>query len=64
VTQVYGVDYPAELTVSGLAFVRQHDMTPQAMIDQLPSKEQAIFRKLYAGKMAQSLYRLYEYHSI
>lgn len=64
VTQVYGADYPAELTVSGLLFVRQHDMTPQSMIDQLPSKEQAIFRKLYAGKMAQKLYRLYEYHSI
>ena len=64
VTQVYGVDHPAELTVSGLLFVKEHDMTPQPMIDQLPEKEKAIFRRLYAGKMAQSLYRLYEYHSI
>jgi len=64
VTQVYGVDHPAELTVSGLLFVKEHDMTPQPMIDQLPEKERAIFRRLYAGKMAQSLYRLYEYHSI
>lgn len=64
VTRVYGVDHPAELTVSGLLFVRQHDMTPQLMIDQLQSKEQAIFRKLYAGKTSQKLYRLYEYHSI
>ncbi|MBQ4582078.1 MAG: class I SAM-dependent methyltransferase [Oscillospiraceae bacterium] len=64
VTQVYGVDHPAELTVSGLLFVQQHDMTPQSMIDQLPEKEQAVFRKLYAGKTSQKLYRLYEYRSI
>ena len=64
VTQVYGVDYPAELTVSGLAFVRQHEMTPQHMIDRLQGREKAVFRRLYAGKMAQKLYRLYEYHSI
>ena len=64
VTRVYGVDHPAELTVSGLAFVQQHDMTPQHMIDQLPTKEQGIFRKLYAGKTSQTLYRLYEYRSI
>ena len=64
VTRVYGVDHPAELTVSGLLFVQQHDMTPQSMIDQLPEKEQGIFRKLYAGKTSQKLYRLYEYRSI
>ena len=64
VTRVYGVDHPAELTVSGLAFVQQHDMTPQSMIDRLPEKEQPVFRKLYAGKTSQKLYRLYEYHSI
>ena len=64
VTRVYGVDHPAELTVSGLAFVQQHDMTPQHMIDQLPTKEQPVFRKLYAGKTSQKLYRLYEYRSI
>ena len=64
VTQVYGVDHPAELTVSGLLFVKEHDMTPQPMIDQLPEKEKAIFRRLYAGKTSQKLYRLYEYHSI
>ncbi len=64
VTQVYGVDHPAELSVRGLLFVQEHDMTPQHMIDRLPEKEQAIFRKLYAGKTAQKLYRLYEYHSI
>ena len=64
VTRVYGVDHPAELTVSGLLFVQQHDMTPQAMIDQLPEKEQVVFRKLYAGKTSQKLYRLYEYRSI
>ena len=39
-------------------------MPPRHMIDRLPEKEQAVFRKLYAGKTSQKLYRLYEYHSI
>lgn len=64
VTQVYGADHPAELTVSSLAYVQQHDMTPQALIDLLPAGDQKRFAKLYAGKMAHKLYRLWEYHSI
>lgn len=64
VTQVYGADHPAELTVSSLAYVQEHEMTPQALIDLLPAGDQKRFVKLYAGKMAQKLYRLWEYHSI
>ena len=36
-------------------------MTPTDMIDQLKGMEKKIFKKLYAGKMASKLYKLYEY---
>ena len=61
VTQVYGLDDPTDLEVSGLTFLREHDMTPEYMIAQLSSVEQIIFRTLYAGKMSKNLYRMYEY---
>lgn len=64
VTQVYGIDDPEELIRdTGLAFVRQHDMTPEDMICQLRKSEQFIFRKVYGGKMSRNLYRMYEYQS-
>lgn len=62
VSQVFGIDdphVPAEGT--GLIFAKEHDMTPEDRICQLPEKEQTIFRKLYAGKISRKLYRLYEY---
>lgn len=61
VTRVYGLDHPEALERSGFIFVREHPMTPQGYIDQLHGTEKAIFRKLYAGKMSEKLYRLYEY---
>ena len=38
-------------------------MTPQHYIDQLQGLERTVFKKLYAGKTAQKLYRLYEFRS-
>ena len=62
VSQVYGLEDPRELEVgTGIAFQQEHSMTPDWLIDQLPKKEQWIFRKLFAGKMANRIYRLYEY---
>lgn len=61
VTQVYGLDDPKALERSGLRFVREWDMTPEDMISQLKGLEKAVFRKLYAGKMARKLYRMYEF---
>ena len=58
VTKVYGMDDPKMVA---LPYVREHSMTPEEMISQLPAKEQWIFRKLYAGKTARKMYRLYEY---
>ena len=61
VTQVYGMDDPRALEASGLTFVREHEMTPSNLIEQLQPLEQRIFRKVFAGRFAGKLYRLYEY---
>ena len=61
VTQVYGFDDPKELETAGIAFVREHSLTPDRLIKQLPKREQRFFRYLFAGKMAKNIYRLYEY---
>jgi len=62
VTQVYGLDVPEKLNVAeGVIFVKEHSMTPDYLIAQLQGMERKIFKKLYAGKVAQKMYRLYEY---
>ena len=61
VTRVYGLDDPTILSGTRLKFVKEHDMTPRDLIDQLQGAEKAIFSRLYAGKIAQKMYRLYEY---
>ena len=64
VTEVYGLDDPAELEGENLRFCKSHDMTPQDLIDQLQGMEKTIFRKLYAGKIANRMYRLYEFEGV
>ena len=64
VTEVVGIDDPLVLTDNtGLSFVRKHTMTPLALIHQLDKTEQFIFKSLYAGKIADKMYRLYEYQT-
>ena len=57
VTEVYGMDDPNYLP----GFVKIHEITTQNLIDQLQGMEKTVFRKLYAGKVADKMYRLYEY---
>ena len=62
VTEVYGYDNPQELAEkSGLKFVSEHSMTPEKYIDELQGMEKTIFQKLFAGKFAKAMYRMYEY---
>ena len=61
VTQVYGLDDPEELTGENFRFCKSHEITPQHLIDQLRGMEKHIFRKLYAGRIADKMYRLYEF---
>ena len=57
VTQVYGLDDPNSLP----GFLREYEMTPNQLIDQLQGVEKRIFRSLYAGGVAKKMYRLYEF---
>lgn len=62
VTQVHGIDDPRSLeTGTGMCFVKEHAMTPDALVNQLKGMERAIFRKVFAGRIARKMYRLYEY---
>lgn len=65
VTVVYGVDAPEMLEAeTGLAFVKEHEMTPKALINELQGIERAVFRKVFGGKLSKKMYRLYEYRSL
>lgn len=57
VTQVYGLDEPQALK----GFLREHEMTPKDLIEQLQGMERRIFRRLFAGSIAKKMYRLYEF---
>ena len=57
VTQVYGLDDPKVLP----GYLREHEMTPGDLIDQLKGVEKRIFSSLYAGSVAKKMYRLYEF---
>ena len=61
VTQVYGMDDPQILEESGFSFVKEHDMTPADLVEELRGMEKRIFRSIYAGGIAKKMYRLYEY---
>lgn len=61
VTQVYGLDDPKLLETNGLRYLCKHTMTPEDLIEELQGAEQWIFRKLYAGRIAGKMYRMYEF---
>ena len=61
VTLVYGLDEPRELESNRLKFVKEHEMTPEALINELEGFERAVFKKLYSGDIAKKMYRMYEY---
>lgn len=65
VTIVYGYDNPEELAIkSGLVFVNEYNMTPQKYIDELHGLERTVFKNLFAGKIAKSMYRMYEFKTV
>ncbi len=61
VTKVYGVDQPKLLEKGGVCFLQELDMTPEKYINELNGLEKRVFKKLYAGRFAKKLYKLYEY---
>ena len=61
VSQVYGLDDPKLIVDSNVLFKNEHEMTPAKYIEELVGLEKIIFKKLYAGKFAKKLYKLYEF---
>ena len=62
VYRTYGVASASVLEEgTGLTFVKEHEMTPRVLIDELAGKEKWLFKRLYAGRTAKKLYKLYEY---
>ena len=65
VTAVYGIDDPKLLEeCTGISLVKEHDMTPGRLIDELSGMERAVFRKVFGGKISKKMYRLYEYRGV
>ena len=65
VTTVYGIDDPKLLEDgTGIFFVKEHEMTPKVLIDELQGMERAIFKKVFAGRISKKMYRLYEFKSV
>ena len=63
VTHVYGYDNPQKLANrAGFAFKKEYDMTPKKYINELEGIEKSVFKYLFAGKIAKSMYRIYEFH--
>ena len=61
---VYGIDDPRMLQEgTGLVFVKEHEMTPLPLIEELQGMEKIIFRKIYAGGISRKMYRMYEFKS-
>lgn len=64
VTTVYGIDAPEILADNTeITFVREHDMTPDILVNELTGMEKFIFKKLFGGSISKKMYRLYEYES-
>ena len=62
---VYGIDDPKLLEEdTSLSFVKEHEMTPQCLIDELNGVEKAFFKMVYAGKISRKTYRMYEFMGV
>ena len=64
VTTVYGLDEPRLLEEgTGLRFVKEHEMTPDVLVNELAGMEKSIFKRVFGGTVSKKMYRLYEYAS-
>lgn len=64
VTTVYGIDNPEIFNADDFTFIKEHNMTPNYLIDELKGAEKFVFKKFYGGKFSKKMYRLFEYKSI
>lgn len=65
VNVVYGYDEPQDLAAkTKFLFTKEHNMTPQKYIDELHGMERIIFKYLFAGGIAKSMYKMYEFKKV
>ena len=58
-----GMDSAGELVFNDkITVVREWEMTPQELINEIQGTDRIIFRKIFAGSFAKKIYRMYEYH--
>ncbi len=63
VTVVHGIDEPTLLEhETGFTFLKEHELTPESMINELTGPERMIFKKVFAGRLSKKIYRLYEFY--
>ncbi len=64
VTRVYGIDDPTSvLGASGLHVEAELSLTPAHLVNELSGFDRWFFARMFAGTLAQSMYRLFEYAS-
>ena len=62
VNKVFGVSSPAVLEEgTNLTFVKEHQITPNDLINELKGIERIMFKRVYASRTSKKLYKLYEY---
>ncbi|MBQ8538664.1 MAG: class I SAM-dependent methyltransferase [Ruminococcus sp.] len=64
VTTVYGTDDPKDFETDEFKFIKEHNMTPDYLINDLKGVEKHIFKLLYGGRISKKMYRLFEYASV
>lgn len=64
VTQVYGTDNPKIFESEKFKFVKEHNMTPEYLVDEMKGVEKHIFKNIFGGKFSKTMYRLFEYKSV
>lgn len=64
VTEVFGTDDPKVFETDGFEFVKEHNMTPENLINELNGMEKRIFKNVFGGKFSKKMYRLFEYKSV
>ena len=62
VNKVYGLDDPTLVESENVKFIKEVDITSSRYIEELEGIEKKLFNKLYAGKFAKKLYRMYNYY--
>jgi hypothetical protein len=57
----FGIDEPSVFETEKIKFSGEIEMTPEEKINELSGFEKVFFKKMFAGKFAKNLYKIYTY---